>query len=192
MQNLIPPYLRKLKLSSQSRDIPNISEENAVFLTTLIASKKPKNILEIGTANWYSTLHFSSAAPDAQITTIEYAWNMHIEAVEHFKNCKCKNIHPIWWDAKTVIPTLRRDYFDFVFIDAMKREYLDYLLLTLPTMAAGGVIVFDDVEKFRDKMGNLYEFIDKNGIEYTIEKTDSDDSIMVLAYHSFLWKTLLR
>jgi predicted O-methyltransferase YrrM len=51
MQNLIPPYLRKLKLSSQSRDIPNISEENAVFLTTLIASKKPKNILEIGTAN---------------------------------------------------------------------------------------------------------------------------------------------
>ena len=85
-----------------------------------------------------------------------------------------------------MIPTLRRDYFDFVFIDAMKREYLDYLLLTLPTMAAGGVIVFDDVEKFRDKMGNLYEFIDKNGIEYTIEKTDSDDSIMVLAYHSFL------
>lgn len=180
MQNTILPYLRQLKISSLERKIPNISEQNALFLKHLIKEKRPNNILEIGTANGYSTLQFASVAPDTTITTIEYAWNAHIEAVEHFSNCKCKNIHAIWWDAKSVIPTLCDGYFDFVFIDAMKREYLDYLLLSLPKMTEDALIVIDDVEKFRDKMENLYTFLDEKCIPYTLEKTDTDDSIMIL------------
>lgn len=91
-----------------------------------------------------------------------------------------KHIHAIWWDAKAVIPTLCDGYFDFVFIDAMKREYLDYLLLSLPKMTENALIVIDDVEKFRDKMENLYTFLDEKRIPYTLEKTDTDDSIMIL------------
>lgn len=96
MQNPILPYLRQLKISSLERKIPNISEQNALFLKHLIKEKRPNNILEIGTANGYSTLQFASVAPDTTITTIEYAWNAHIEAVEHFSRCKCKNIHALW------------------------------------------------------------------------------------------------
>lgn len=114
------------------------------------------------------------------ITTIESAWNAHIEAVEHFKNCKIKHIHAILGDAKAVIPSLQDDYFDFVYIDAMKREYLDYLVLALPKMTQNALIVIDDVEKFRDKMENLFTWLDSRGITYRIEKTDIDDSIMIL------------
>jgi predicted O-methyltransferase YrrM len=138
-------------------------------------------MLEIGTANGYSALQFSQVLEqDTTITTIEYAWNAHIEAVEHFKNCKVKNIYAIWGDAKVVIPTLQNGYFDFLYIDAMKREYLDYLLLSLTKLTSDAVIVIDDVEKFRDKMQNLYLYLDENGINYTLEKTDADDSIMIL------------
>jgi predicted O-methyltransferase YrrM len=63
----------------------------------------------------------------------------------------------------------------------MKREYLDYLLLALPKMTDDALIVIDDVEKFRGKMDNLYIFLDENQIKYIIEKTDADDSIMIIS-----------
>jgi predicted O-methyltransferase YrrM len=182
MSQLLTTYLKKLKISSLKRKIPNISEENAEFIKDLIREKKPKHILEIGTANGYSALQFISAiSPEATLTTVEYATNAHTEAVGHFANCKIKNIHAIWWDAKHVIPTLINNYFDFVFIDAMKREYLDYLILALPKMTSDALIVIDDVEKYKDKMENLYKYLDENDIKYTIHKTDRDDSIMTLS-----------
>jgi predicted O-methyltransferase YrrM len=96
-ESFIIQYLRTLKNSGMERKIPNISEGNAEFIKNIIRKHTPKRILEIGTANGYSTLQFSLAAnEEATIVTIEYAWNAHIEAVEHFKNCKKKNISAIW------------------------------------------------------------------------------------------------
>lgn len=105
---------------------------------------------------------------------------MHNDAVIHFKNCKIKNIHAIWWDAKEIIPILQDRYFDFIFIDAMKKEYLQYLLLSLPKMTDQAIIVIDDVEKFRDKMEDLYHWLENNKIPYILQKTDIDDSIMII------------
>jgi hypothetical protein len=62
----------------------------------------------------------------------------------------------------------------------MKKEYLDYLILSLPKMTADALIVIDDVEKFQGKMQNLYTYLDENTIPYILEKTDSDDSIMII------------
>ena len=84
-----------------------------------------------------------------------------------------------------MIPTLADGYFDFVFVDAMKREYLDYLLLSLPKMTDDALIVIDDVEKHRDKMENLYSYLDENDIIYIIQKTDPDDSIMLISRSDF-------
>ncbi|MDD2693645.1 MAG: class I SAM-dependent methyltransferase [Candidatus Gracilibacteria bacterium] len=178
---IISLHLKKIKSTSLKREIPNISEQNAEFLKNLIQEKNPKHILEVGTANGYSTLQFASVLPESStITTVEYAWNMHNEAIEYFKNCKLKNIHAIWGDAKKVLPTLADEYFDFVFIDAMKKEYLQYLLVILSKCTPDAIIVIDDVEKFRDKMEDLYFWLSDNKIQYTLEKTDEDDSIMIL------------
>ena len=62
----------------------------------------------------------------------------------------------------------------------MKREYLDYLLLALPKMTPEALIVIDDVEKFRNKMEDLYTFLTEKNIPYSLLKTDPDDSIMVI------------
>ncbi len=97
MSQIITLTLKNLKKIGLEHSIPNITEENAEFLKKLIQEKNPKHILEIGTANGYSTLQFASILPEsADITTIEYAWNMHNFAVENFRNCKLKNIHAIW------------------------------------------------------------------------------------------------
>jgi predicted O-methyltransferase YrrM len=97
MSQIITLTLRNLKKIGLENHIPNITEENAEFLKKLIVEKNPKHILEIGTANGYSTLQFASVLPETSyITTIEYAWNMHNFAVENFRNCKIRNIHAIW------------------------------------------------------------------------------------------------
>ena len=115
------------------------------------------------------------------ITTLEYAENAYTEAQIHFEKMEMTEyITSLFGDAKTLLPTLPDDYFDFVFIDAMKREYLDYLLLSLPKMTSDALIVIDDVEKFRGKMENLYTFLSEKHIPYRLEKTDPDDSIMII------------
>lgn len=178
----ISQYLKSLKSSSLERKIPNISESNAEFLKELIRARKPKHLLEIGTANGYSALQFSTVLEEwSDITTIEYAANAHKEAIEHFSNCKTKNIYAMYGDAKQIIPALRDAYFDFLYIDGMKREYLDYLILSLPKLTPDALIVIDDVEKFRDKMENLYTWLESKNISYTLEKTDPDDSIMIIS-----------
>lgn len=73
----------------------------------------------------------------------------------------------------------------------MKREYLDYLLLSLPKMTPDALIVIDDVEKFKDKMENLYDFLDRNDIEYNICSTDPDDGIMIIHFSDICSKKLV-
>lgn len=192
MSQIITLTLRHLKQVGIEQHIPNISEENAEFLKQLIREKNPKHLLEIGTANGYSTLHFSTAISEAaDITTLEKAWNMHNFAIENFKACKIKNIHAIWCDANQAIPILADWFFDFVYIDAMKKEYLNYLLLTLPKMTSDALIVIDDVEKFRDKMEDLYTWLEENHIPYRLEKTDVDDSIMIIEARDILANIIL-
>lgn len=187
-QNFLQQYLHKLKKSGIERKIPNISEENARFIGTILHEKNPKNILEIGTANGFSALSFhdelskNTKNPDelTNIFTIEYAWNAHIEATEHFKNCKIKNIFPIWGDAKKILPGFADNFFDVIYIDAMKKEYLDYFVLSLPKAKKDAIFIIDDVEKFAHKMQNFYSFLHEKNIAYQLEKTDLDDSIMII------------
>jgi predicted O-methyltransferase YrrM len=97
MSQILTLTLKRLKEIGIEHEIPNITEENAEFLKALIQKRNPKHILEIGTANGYSTLQFASVlTPGSDITTIEQAWNMHNFAVENFKTCKMKHIHAIW------------------------------------------------------------------------------------------------
>lgn len=62
----------------------------------------------------------------------------------------------------------------------MKKEYLAYLLLVIPKCTPDALIVIDDVEKFADKMQDLYAYLDREHIPYQLEKTDADDSIMLI------------
>ena len=114
MSQILFSTLKKLEQIGREKKIPNISEQNAEYLKNLIRKRQPQHILEIGTANGYSTLQFASVFAEFEdskilafqdsnlltlqhsITTIEAAWSAHIEAVEHFSNAKMKHIHAIW------------------------------------------------------------------------------------------------
>ncbi|MFW5981309.1 MAG: O-methyltransferase [bacterium] len=149
LNSLIPEqdnYLKKMEEVAAREEIPIIQTEVAQFLKVLIKIKKPKRILEIGTAIGYSTSWLARAAgKDVEIVTIEIDEAMAERAASNFKKLGiAEQVNLKIGDALEIIPYLRRE-FDFVFIDAAKGQYLNYLEMSLELLAKGGLIVADNV-----------------------------------------------
>lgn len=178
-------FLKELKKSSEERDIPNITERNAQFLRSLLSLSKAKNILEIWTANGYSTLQFAFEIEknNGHITTIEFSSETHKEALKNFEEMGVSNmITSLFWNALEILPTLNEQY-DFIFIDAMKKHTKKFLELSLPLLKEWWFIVIDDVIKFRHKMEDLYTFIESEKIHATVLPIDDDDGIMLITFN---------
>jgi predicted O-methyltransferase YrrM len=88
-------------------------------------------------------------------------------------------IRQYYGDAREIIPLLEKKY-DFIFIDGLKKASLDFFILSWDKLKIGGIIVIDDVVKFRHKMENLYTYLDEKTINYEIVMVDPDDGIMLI------------
>ncbi|MCK9271953.1 class I SAM-dependent methyltransferase [Candidatus Gracilibacteria bacterium] len=170
--------LRKFGIEN---DVPNITDENAKFLQSLISQNNFSNVLEIGTANGYSTICLASELQknSGRITSIEFSILSHNQAIANIKEAGLEEICTlIHGQALDIIPTLPDNSFDFVFIDGMKRRSKDFLELSRPKIKKNGIIIIDDVIKFKHKMLSLYEYVEENKINHEIIQIDSDDGVM--------------
>ncbi|MFP4016968.1 MAG: O-methyltransferase, partial [Halanaerobiales bacterium] len=148
--------LLRLEDEASKSYIPIVKPEVGQFLSVMVRSCKPMRILEIGTAIGYSTIWMARAAgPGTEIVTIEIKEEMYRQAAENFRVLGLdKQINQKLGDALEILPYLRRE-FDFVFIDAAKSQYLNYLEMILELIPEGGVIIADNI---------LYRgFVEKNG-----------------------------
>jgi predicted O-methyltransferase YrrM len=177
----IQNFLIQLKKHGIKNDIPNISEENAQYLCSILSQLQAKEVLEVGTANGYSTIHFAHTIQAwwGQITTIEFSSLSHETAKKNFAEVELTNIQPLLGNALDIIPKLETTY-DFIFIDGMKRRSRDFLELCIPKIKKWGIIVIDDVIKFREKMVGLYEFLEDKNIVFELIQIDADDGIMII------------
>lgn len=151
--------LAKFKVQKDNiRRLWNISEKCAELLYILVISKSPKHILEIGTSNGYSTFWLSLAAEKikAQITSLEVDLNRYELAVENLKSRQ--NIKLIREKAEDYLAEVKT-IFDFVFIDAGKINYIDYLKLVIPNLKQGTLIVADNVISHRHTVKEYLDFI---------------------------------
>ncbi|RAL57851.1 hypothetical protein BLD25_00650 [Candidatus Gracilibacteria bacterium GN02-872] len=176
-------FLMDLKKYGEQNEIPNISLVNARFLRDLIIISKTKNMLEIGTANGFSTINFAIELEKVggKITTIEFSENSFNVAKKNFAEAGVSSIiNQIWGNALDEVPKLENESFDFIFIDGMKRRSVDFLKLCLPKLKKGGILLIDDVIKFKEKMTGLYEFLEESKIIFNVIPIDGDDGIMMI------------
>lgn len=126
--------------------VPIIRKEMQSFLKVLLAIKKPKRILEVGTAVGFSAILMSEYAPEeCYITTIEKYEKRIPIALENFKRAgKEKKITLIEGDAMEVLKGLEGS-FDFIFMDAAKGQYIYYLPEVVRLLEKDGVFVTDNV-----------------------------------------------
>lgn len=135
---------------AKNERVPIMDPVSVHFLMQLIRIKKPKKILEIGTAIGYSALRMNEAYPEAAITTIERDEKMYKMATEHINQFnRTDKIHLIYGDALTVLNDFceqkNSPVFDLVFIDAAKAQYKRFFNLVRPLLAKDGIIVTDNV-----------------------------------------------
>lgn len=127
--------------------VPIIRRETAALLKTLVAAKAPRAILEIGTAVGYSALLMARVMPaDCRITTIEKYEKRIPVARENFRLAgEEERITLLEGDADELLERLKGSYFDFVFMDAAKGQYLAWLPKLMELMPPGALLVSDNV-----------------------------------------------
>jgi len=178
--------IKKLKKYGIENQIPNISNTLGMFLNILIKNKNIKKILEIGTANGISTLWMAEALKETHgnITTFEFSIPSRNSALENFKKFKLeKYINSIFGDAIEKIKELKlkNKSFDLIFIDGQKNNTLKFLNICEGLIKNDGIIIIDDVIKFKHKMTGFYEYIEKQKkLNYVVLPIDIDDGIMLI------------
>ncbi|MDO5026258.1 MAG: O-methyltransferase [Tissierellia bacterium] len=153
IKNKVSEELEDLRIYGQDHNIPIIHREVAEFIKSILVLKKPKKILEIGTAIGYSSIFFANYALDAQITTIEINEEMCKIARENIKKFGFEDrITLLEGDALDLIGSLE-DKFDFVFIDAAKGQYIKFFELIEEKLDDKAVIISDNI-LFRGMVGD--------------------------------------
>lgn len=139
-------YLQVMESYAKENHVPIIHPEVAQLLRVLIRIKKPKNILEIGTAIGYSAVVMAEAmGNDGNITTIERREDMINLAGKNFTECGLsERIRIVHGDAHDVLPKIEGS-FDLIFLDAAKSKYMDFLPYCVDNLSHGGIIISDNV-----------------------------------------------
>lgn len=142
----------------------NVGRDNAQLLALLIKSVNARRVLEVGTSNGYSTLWFARALEEiasgaGQVVAIEFDANRAALARENFREAGLGHVITLReGDARTLLAAQSAETpFDFVFLDAEKSEYADYLRAVLPLVRSGGLIVGDDTQSLRAEMTDYVE-----------------------------------
>ena len=148
---------------AKENNVPIIRKEMEGFLRTMVSVKQPKHILELGCAIGYSAILMSEYMPaDCTITTIEnYDKRIPIAKDNISKSQHGDRIELIFGDALLVIPTLKQQY-DFVFMDAAKAQYINFLPEVLKVMPKGGILIADNVLQEGDLVESKFTVTRRN------------------------------
>lgn len=154
------------ELEKTQHDFWNISRVTAEFMYNFIVDGGIKNVIEVGTSNGYSGIWLGKALKKTggHLTTIEFYDKRIVLAKDNFEKCGVSDIITIkQGDAATVLEYLPEDYkVEFAFVDANKRQYIDFFHLIDPHLVKGGYIACDNVISHAPKVQTFLEDIDKN------------------------------
>ena len=146
VQPMYDGILGEIQKQSIENQVPIIPHETARLLSVLLSLKKPKKILEIGTAVGFSAGLMSRYLQEGgKITTIDRFEVMLKDARENIKKMQLQDtIEIIQADEGDVLPTLKEEY-DVIFLDAAKGQYGSFLPHCLRLLPIGGLLIVDDV-----------------------------------------------
>ncbi len=149
--------LNQIEKKAKEACVPIIRQEMQSFLKTLLAAKKPKAVLEVGTAVGFSALLMCEYGPqDMQLTTIEKYEKRIPAARENFRRAgREAQITLLEGDAAEILRGLTGS-FDFIFMDAAKGQYIHFLPDVLRLLEPGGLLVSDNVLQDGDIMESRF------------------------------------
>jgi predicted O-methyltransferase YrrM len=153
----------------------NVPAVDGKFLHDMIVEKGYRRALEVGTSSGYSGAWIGMALrrTKGRLVTLEIDEDRAELARRNFRAAGLDGIiEVITGDARQTLPTLSGP-FDFVFIDAEKTQYVDYLKAVLPKVSKGGAIVAHNVTSHSQ---DLQEFLKILQTDQALETSFNYDS----------------
>ena len=145
----LPKPLEELERKALSEDVPIIRSGTRDMLRFLLRERKPKEVLEIGTAVGFSALCMREYLPkSSHITTIEKVEMRLKEARGNLEMLdEDDRITLLEGDAAEVLKQLltKGKSYDFIFMDAAKGQYINWLPDILRLLRDGGLLMSDNV-----------------------------------------------
>lgn len=165
-------------------EVPIIRKEMGNLLKVLLQLVQPERILEVGTAVGYSSILMSENMPhNCTITTIENYDKRIPVAKNNFKRAGKEDVITlIEGDALEVLKTLDGQY-DFIFMDAAKGQYINYLPDIKRVLRKGGLLISDNILQEGEIVESRYAVTRRNRTiharirEYVYELTHSEDFV---------------
>jgi caffeoyl-CoA O-methyltransferase len=131
-----------------------------LYLITRIGGYR--NLLEIGTAIGYSTLHLAWAAAEnhGHVVSIDAIPELLAQTSQHLEEAGLTRVVSLRrGDALSVLQELANErlQFDLMFLDANKKDYLNYFRFADVLVSPGGVLIADNTHSHRRKMMDFIE-----------------------------------
>ena len=156
--------LAKIEQCAIKDNVPIIRKEMESFLRVMLSISKPLNILELGCAIGYSAILMSEYLPEGgHITTIENYDKRIVEAKANIQMAGLQDkITLLEGDAMEVMKDLESEKYDFVFMDAAKAQYINFLPEVMRLMKNGAILIADNVLQDGDIIESRYGVIRRN------------------------------
>ena len=170
------------ELEKTQKEFWNIPRKTGVLINMFIKMMNIQSVLEIGTSNGYSGIWIAKALKQTggKLTTIEYYDKRQSVAIENFTKCGVVDIvRPLQGSACDILESLGEDEkFDFVFIDANKREYVKYFELVKPHLTEKALIIADNITSHAEKVQTFIDAIDADD-EFQYEIVEVPGGILI-------------
>ena len=140
---------------------------DAMMLRILVETGRCKRGVEVGSFKGFGAINMGIAfeRTGGHLYTLEIDPRRVKDCRENFEKVGLeKTITCIEGDALKTLPTLEGE-FDFLFLDALKRDTLKYLKLMEPKLKLGAVIVADNVIQSAREMKDFLDYV-QNSPDY--------------------------
>ncbi len=164
----------------------NSAPGDAAMLRILVESSRAKRGVEVGTATGYGAILMGLGfeRTGGKLITVDIDPRMVAATRENLKKMGLDDVvTAVEGDALEVLPKLEGPI-DFVYIDAVKRDYLKYFKALEPKLAPGAVIVADNVIRSASAMTDFLQAIagDPNYLSTTIRASEVKRDGMLVIY----------
>ncbi|MDM5315770.1 O-methyltransferase [Fictibacillus sp. b24] len=132
---------------AKEHNVPIMDLVGIEALLSYVRLRKPKRILEVGTAIGYSAIRMALACETAEIISIERDEERYNIAKDNVKALHLESRITLLFGDANELQSQVEDYapYDFIFIDAAKGQYQNFFDHYSTMLSADGIIVTDNV-----------------------------------------------
>jgi predicted O-methyltransferase YrrM len=184
--NKSSPEFRKQFIDNFQRTGLNTTPGDAMMLRILVEAAGAKRGVEVGAASGYGAINMGIAfeRTGGHLWTLEIDPKWVKETRDNLEKVGLeKVVTVVEGDALQTLPNLEAPI-DFVFIDAVKSDYLKYLKLIEPKLQVGAVVVADNTIQSARAMKDYLDYV-QNSPDYdtvTIRASMEKNDGMTISY----------